>query len=216
VHLAPELDGACAECALPTLFWCCEKEWNRLTDRFESAPRGDVVVYLFARQQDIGCIFGTQLSGYALGCANAILIAGDSGIQETLRHEFAHLFSWRWNVLVPPLLSEGLSVWLQETEWGLPIDSAARLFLGDPRLKLPLLLKSRFFHSEPQRHACYLLAGSFTGFLLRRYGWKPYRKLFRLCDGFGFRAKFQKCFGVTLEQAELNWRKEIPITEILN
>jgi hypothetical protein len=59
------------------------------------------------------------------------------------------------------------------------------------------------------------LAGSFTGFLLRRHGWEAYRRLYRLCDGLRFRAKFEKCFGVTLEKAEWQWRNEMTVPEIL-
>jgi hypothetical protein len=57
--------------------------------------------------------------------------------------------------------------------------------------------------------------GSFTGFLIRRYGWAPYRKLFRRCDGSRFRNKFEKCFGVTLAKAEWQWRTEIMVMDIL-
>ncbi len=44
---------------------------------------------------------------------------------------------------------------------------------------------------------------------LRRYGWKRYRKLYRLCDGIRFAAKFQSCFGISLEKAESQWRNEL-------
>ena len=213
LHYSPELD---AEWNLPTLLQRCQEELDRLTDRFGSPHRGRAVVFLFASYKEIGKIFGAHYGGTALSSANAIVIANDSNIQESMRHEFAHLFSARWSLHAPPLLSEGLSVWLQETTWGHPIDTAARPLLGNRSFKLPLLLKPKFFFAEPQRHTCYVLAGSFTGFLIRRYGWQQYRKLFRLCDGIRFRAKFEKCFGVTLEKAEWQWRNEITIMEVLN
>jgi len=84
----------------------------------------------------------------------------------TLLHELAHLFSTRWNETATPLLSEGLSVWLQEKHFGQPIDPAVRPLLADRRLKLRSLLDRGFFFSEPQRAACYVVAGSFTGFPL--------------------------------------------------
>lgn len=80
----------------------------------------------------------------------------------------------------------------------------------------PLVFLSKSFFAEPQRYSCYVLAGSFTGFLIRRYGWKSYRKLYRLCDGIRFKAKFQKCFGISLEKAEWQWRNEVMVMPILN
>jgi hypothetical protein len=213
LHYAPDLY---AKWNMPTLLQRCQEELDRLTDRFGSSLRGRVVVFLFASSKDIAKIFGPHYGGTALSFANAIVIANDTNIQESMRHEFVHLFSARWNALAPPLLSEGLSVWLQETAWGQPIDKVARPFLGNRSLKLPLLMKPGFFFAEPQRQACYVLAGSFTGFLIRRYGWQPYRKLFRLGDGIRFRAKFEKCFGVALEKAEWQWRNEVIAMEVLN
>src|SRR5208337_906949 len=99
--------------------------------------------------------------GAALSFANSIFIAVDNCVQQSKRHEFAHLFSFRWSLLAPPLLSEGLSVWLQETAWGQPIDTVVRPLLGNQSLRLPSLLQSKFFFAEPHRHACYVLAGSF-------------------------------------------------------
>jgi hypothetical protein len=213
LHFAPELND---KWHMPTLLQRCQEELNLLTERFGSPLRGHVVVFLFAFYRDIGTIFGPRYGGAALSFANAIVIADDNNVQESMRHEFAHLFSARWNLFAPPLLKEGLSVWLQETIWGQSIDNAARLSLGNPSLRIPLLLKPSFFFAEPQRHACYALAGSFTGFLVRRFGWQQYHKFFRHCNGIRFRAKFKKCFGVTLEKAEWQWRNEVNIMPILN
>jgi hypothetical protein len=193
----------------------CEAELDRLTHRFGSPLRGRAVVYLFRSYTSIAKIFGPRYGGAALPLANAIVIAEDNQVVESIRHEFAHLFSARWSEVAPPLLCEGLSVWLQDTTWGQSIDAAARPLLGNPNSKLPLLLKSTFFFSERQRHACYILAGSFTGFLIRRYGWQRFRDLYRKCKGTRFRAKFLKCFGLTLEKAEWQWRNELTVLEVL-
>lgn len=213
LHYAPEIDN---KWDIPTLLLRCQTGLDSLTERFGAPLRGRAVVYLFADHKDIGKIFGANYGGTALSSANAIVVAVNNCFQESMRHEFAHLFSARWSLLAPPLLSEGLSVWLQETAWGHPIDAVVRPLLGNRSLKLPLLLESSFFFAEPHRNSCYVLAGSFTGFLIRRYGWPPYRKLFHLCDGKHFRAKFEKCFGVNLERAEWQWRNEIIVMEILN
>src|SRR6202035_1175241 len=99
---------------------------------------------------------------------------------------------------------------------GRPIDSVARSLLKGRCPGLGQLLSRKFFFSEPQRHCCYVLAGSFTGFLTRRSGCPSYRKLFRVCGGGPFRAKVKKCFGVSLERAESAWRTEFVVVEILN
>jgi hypothetical protein len=193
----------------------CQAELDHLTAQFGSPLPGRAVVFLFSERAQIGKIFGPHYGGTALWCANAIVIADDTNIQESLRHEFAHLFSARWSLVVPPLLSEGLSVWMQETVCGQPIDVAARPLLQNRSLRLSLLLRPRFFFAEPHRPSCYVLAGSFSGFLIRCYGWERYRKLFRLCDGSRFRAQFEKCFGVALETAEWHWRNEAIVKGIL-
>jgi hypothetical protein len=213
LHYAPELDG---QLNMSTLLQRCQEELDYVSDRLAASLRGRLVVYLFATGNDIGKIFGRRFGGAALSAANAIVIPNDCNFQEITRHELIHVFSGRWNAFAPPILSEGLSVWLQETRGGQPIDAAALpLLLGEPDLTLPLLLKPKFFFADQQRHACYILAGSFTGFLLRRHGLKQYRKLFRHCDSARFRPKFEKCFGVTLEVAEQQWRDEIIASEVL-
>lgn len=213
LHYAPGLD---AHGNLAILFQRCRAELDRLTQQFGSPLRGRVIVFLFARHQEIAKIFGPHYGGAALESANAIVIADDSGVPESIRHELAHLYSARWNRAAPPLLNEGLSMWLQETVGTRPIDIAARCFLDDRSLKLVRLLKPTFFFAEPQRHACYVLAGSFTGFLIRRYGWQRYRTLFRHCQGERFHAPFEKCLGIDLETAERQWRNEMMIREALS
>lgn len=213
LHYAPELAN---DSDMTSLLVNCQAEISRLEERFGFRLRGRVVVFLFADYREIAKAFGAGYGGTALSLANAILIAENNWAQEAMRHELTHLFASRWNQLAPPLFNEGLAVWLQQTDCGQPIDKVARAFLRNRHVKLPLLLKSKFFFAEPHRHACYVLAGSFTGFLIRRYGWSQYRKLFRICNGKRYRAKFAKCLGVSLEKAEWQWRNEITVMEILN
>ena len=195
-----------------------QAELDRLAQRFGFALRGRVAVFLFAGHRDIAKVFGARYGGTALRLANAVVIAADDPqMQEALPHELAHLFAARWNVLAPPLLSEGLCTWLQKAEPHEEVDRAARVWLADPSLKLPRLLNPAFFHAGSQRrHACYLLAASFSGYLIRRFGWDGYRRLYRLCRGRNFATKFQKCFGMSLERAEWQWRKEVLVTAVLN
>lgn len=194
----------------------CDKELDNLAGWFGSPLRGRLTIFLFAHWKDISAIFGPGYAGTALFQANAIVVANDNRVPEVLRHELTHLFAFRWSLFAPPLLSEGIAVWLQGCFWGRSIDDEARTLIlrGSPRLSR--LLRSRFFFAEPQRGSCYVLAGSFTGFLIRRYGWDRYRKLYRGCDGFRFAARFQKCFGISLAKADWQWRNEVTLMPILN
>jgi hypothetical protein len=201
---------------LSDLLQSCQKELDNLAGWFGSPLRGRLTVFLFTHWKDISAIFGPGYAGTALFQANAIVLANDNRVPEVLRHELTHLFAFRWSLFAPPLLSEGIAVWLQGCFWGRSIDDEARTLIlrGSPRLSR--LLRSRFFFAEPQRRSCYILAGSFTGFLIRRYGWDRYRKLYRGCDGFRFAARFQKCFGISLAKADWQWRNEVMVMPILN
>lgn len=206
LHYEPELEGGET---ISALLQSCQLELDDLTRWFGFPLRGRVTVYLFARWQNIRAIFGPNYRGTAIFRANAIIIARDNYVPVLMRHELVHLFAARWNIFAPPLLSEGLAVYLQGVIWEQPIGAAVLPLLRQGVPKLPSLLRSKYFFAEPQRRSCYTLAGSFTGFLIRRFGWDRYRRLYRRCDGFRFRAKFRKCIGVSLEEAEWQWRNEV-------
>ncbi len=115
------------------------------------------------------------MGGTALLPANAVVLAADCPLREGLRHELAHLFAFRWNTCAPPLVQEGVAVWLQGTTPGQTditkdTDSVLR-FDTDPSP----MLDPRHFFAPNQVHVSYALAGGFTGFLIRRFGWDHYR-----------------------------------------
>jgi hypothetical protein len=128
-----------------------------------------------------------------------------------------HLFAGRWGWPAPAVNSEGLAVWLQSTESDIPIDTAVLGHLRHRGLRLPAMLKKSFFRDPCREHACYLLAGSFTGFLVRRFGWRTYRRFYRAVVGWGgfYRWVFRRHFGLTLEQAEWQWRNELIVPAII-
>ena len=172
---------------------------------FDISFRRRLVVYLFPSYSSIQQAFQQKIGGTALKQPNAIVITADSNLEEIMRHEITHLYSFHWNRKAPPLLSEGLAVWLQGTNFGMPIDFAARL-VSQHSLSFDQLLKPNFFFSPQYQNACYCLAGSFTGFLIRRYGWNKYRQCYRSA-GIGYlRRKFKKTFGLSLKEAESKWQ----------
>jgi hypothetical protein len=65
-----------------------------------------------------------------------------------------------------------------------------------------------FLERGPRCYSCYLLAGSFTGFLIRHCGWERYRRFYREAKASDFRETFKKCMGLSLEVAESRWRRQ--------
>lgn len=209
LHFDPRLEG---RWDFALLLKRIESVVDDLAFWFDFSLRRRPVVFLFFSRREIGQILGREMGGFALRWPNAIAIANDSNVEEIIRHEIAHLFAFRWNNKAPPLLGEGLATWSQGTYWGKPIDSAAR-FVSHRYLSLHQLLKPSFFFSPEYQDACYRLAGSFSGFLIRRYGWKKYRQCYRTA-GIGYlRRKFKRAFGVSLDEAEMKWQRALAIDE---
>lgn len=98
-------------------------------------------------------------------------------------------------------------------ERGLYVDDVATPLVYATGYKLSSLLKSKFFFKEQHRRHCYLLAGSFTTFLISRYGWKTYRRFYRNSDSVFTRSQFKRYFGLSFEQAEKQWRRKIVFNE---
>jgi hypothetical protein len=208
----PILHGSAS---LAFLQQCCESELDDLTRQFGFRLRRRVTVVLFARHVDLSAIIGREVGGYALVPVSAIFLAADTELAQTLRHELTHFFSARLNASAPLLFTEGLAVWLQSRETNDLIDSAVLPLLRHAGARLSDLLKRKVFLSGKSHHDSYLLAGSFTGFLIRRYGWDAFRRFFRRCNALNFRGYFRKCFGVSLEKAEWQWRTELHVMAVL-
>jgi len=205
LHLDPALADRYDPAALAGQF---ASDLDHLATWFGRPLQGRPTVYLFANAAPIARAFGPWYGGTALPAATAILVTTDR-VRETVRHELAHLFAARWNPYAPPLLAEGLAVWLQGTDRGEPIDAAAWPWINEPGLDLRALLNPPFFFAEAHRHACYPLAGSFTGFLIRRYGRAAYRRLYQKLSTRGFARDFEDTLGVSLAEAERAWRLEV-------
>ena len=69
------------------------------------------------------------------------------------------------------------------------------------------MLKPKFCFAEHQQDSCYALAGSFTGFLIRSFGWTAYKNFYRKVKKSRLPATFRKAFGITIDEADYRWRK---------
>jgi hypothetical protein len=188
----------------------CEQELEWLTKRFEFSLRQPVTVFLMARTRAYQSIFRDHFGGRALPAANVIVLSDESWLlTESIRHELVHLFTASWNEDAPPLLNEGLAVALQGRCDGRLLDHVPNYIFKDRRLKLAAMVDPQYFYEKNRCRGCYALAGSFTGFLLRRFGWSCFRELFIHSTKEGFRAQFKQRLGLALEEAEAAWREEV-------
>lgn len=186
----------------------CTVELDCVSRRFGSILPYRVAVFVFPLE-----LYPNEKDDWKTGMAWSgivILKTGYVGEDAVLRHEYAHLFGFRWNrdlASPPTLLSEGLCVWAQVPA-AARLDEYASNLLSVPELTIGNMLSPEFFHGERERD-CYVLAGSFVGFLIRRHGLDRLRRLYRHCNRVRFEAKFRRCYGVSLEEAEMMWRKEL-------
>jgi len=189
----------------------CERHLKELSAVLGVSFRRKLLVFYFADSKDVSKIFGEHYAGTALPRFGAIVIGHSDYLQDKIRHELTHLLAARWQTGAPPLLEEGLATWLggSGSRWGQSIDSTAQAILLNSPPKLESLLKRRFFFSDANQQRCYTFAASFTGFLIRHYGWEKYQKLYRHSYDVGFRLSFKQLVGVRFETAENLWREEI-------
>jgi hypothetical protein len=205
LHYAPEL----MHDLVPEMLLLRWREELKLLERKFGFRISRVNVFLFSA---VGCvteIFGPPYAGLALPEFRTIVVGDHENVHEHVRHELVHLFAARWNLHAPPLLAEGLAVHLQQQWCGYPIATFVRRFGSRSEWTLCRLLDPRFFFSSEYRHACYMIAGSFTGFLIDEFGWDAYRTLYRWCRPHLMKWAFKSTLGVSFEEAEARWRKRL-------
>lgn len=172
-----------------------------------------VVVFLFARHDVINRLFKFSFGGCALVRADAVIIAADFmqemvNPKELVRHELVHLFAAYCGKEKPCFKDEGLTTWLQGTMDDKPVDfHALAIILGQGCPPALNLLNDRLFMRE--RSDSYVLAGSFTGYLLRRFDKTTYFRYLRLARSKRFTATFLEVFGISVVSAEVEWREQL-------
>ena len=190
-----------------------------LAQRFGFRLRRRLTIVVVPSHQDLTADSLGGLRGTACWApATAVILAFDCSFRDSLRHELTHLFAARWNTYPPPLIQEGLAMWLKDTDPERTNTAEdmrlIRRFNTDPSL----LLDARYFFAPDRLHETYAVAGVFTGFLVRRFGWDRYRKFYRFDskDRWTFRARFKKYYGMSLEEAWLRCHEESVAMASLN
>ena len=190
---------------LTPLLQVVEEDLAELRRQFGRQPRGGVTIFV-ASYKEVSRLYGRDQVGFAL-VPGTIVVADAIDLRETIRHELSHLFLRPWHT---PLLCEGFAMWWQKTRDGVPIDLLALRLLCRQELSLHAMLERTFFQDPSRERDCYLLAGSFTGWLLRRLDWSSYLRFYRTASWRGVRGSLKRHLGLTLEQAEEQWREELP------
>ncbi len=210
VHYNPRLDPF--EVAL--FHAVCEQEIEGLERVFGTRLRAwrlfpsRLRIYLFRSVAGVSRVYGGPCGGFAEWFRWFVVVNADDEWRGLLRHEIAHIFAGRWSQSAPRVLVEGLAVWAQRTKQGWPVDVAARWALPRRADPLDLLLRREWPADPPQLLGrYYVLAGSFTGFLIRRFGLDAYRRFYRgtWTRRSDFARRFERHFGLPLEAAARDW-----------
>jgi hypothetical protein len=207
-------EGLAVAAALPGFLQLCEAERDELEQRFGPRLWRRLHVFVVPALSDLEGIFGKRMGGTVW--MGAIFLAADTMNRRTLRHELGHVFSLRCNPAAPPIMAEGLSTWLQEDDEGRMVDSETCRICLSSIPDLEKLLDRRYFFAESHQHNCYVLSGSFTGFLIRRHGWDRYLQFYRKTEPTRFESRFRKFFGFSLMEAQRRWLDEILAMASLN
>jgi Tetratricopeptide repeat len=193
------------------LLQSCEAAVTEFSETFGFRLKRRVFVFLFAQCADIRQVFGRPFGGFAMTGGEAVVLAPDSvgTLNEIFRHELTHLFSFRWNRAQLPFNHEGLATYLMKCVEDKPIDYYALVHvLADSYFPIVMQVPSRFFNTANKPNF-YITAGSFTGFLIRTFGWETYRKFFCRANEGNYEAVFEKDFGMGMLAAERRWRFEL-------
>jgi hypothetical protein len=174
--------------------------------------RRKVYVYVVPKGEEVRPYLCNGVGGRALFQLLAVIVRHEGGpreLDEILKHELVHLFAGRWNPFAAPFFREGLATWLQDSTGGIPIDRVAAGLLQSNPCPLRPYLHPKLFHQERYPRAMYVLAGSFTGFLVWRFGWDPYEGFYRSFSKRRFDALFTRHFGMPFEAVEEAWRQKL-------
>jgi hypothetical protein len=176
-------------------------------------PHGLTVV-VYPTHGDLSADFGRSLTGTLLPEASAVFLSVQGNLTWDLRYYLIRLLASRCNADPPWLLDCGLMTWMHATTDLLPIEERAARLVRQPGSGLAPLLEDSGFDPRANEFHGTILAGGFTGFLIRKFGWHRYLDCYRKANPSNFRQLFEKQFGMSLEWAWQMWRESPPTNDL--
>jgi hypothetical protein len=164
--------------------------------------------YLFRVAEELTALRGHPVGGFAMGQIGGIVLWTGWTMAEAFRHEFAHLFAAKANLAWrSEVVEEGLAVWAQRTHQGHAVHAAARKWLTRAVIAKEALPVRWEFKADPLTERNYVMAGSFAGYLIGRFGWPAYWRFCRRVTGGEpeFRRRFRRHFGLSFGAARDDW-----------
>lgn len=151
-----------------------------------------------------------EFGGRAYQSTTAIEVVYEGNLeraQRVMRHEFAHLITARWCDAAPALFKEGIAEATEYCDDALTLHRDALYYLyAYPNYPLVALLEDTRFYAHEWRYATYAWAGSFTWYLLERFGLARFRRFYHRLAHQSVEAAFHAEFAMSFGQAELLWR----------
>jgi hypothetical protein len=185
---------------------------DELSSLFGFGLRRKLVVFVFLNARALSPFLGRPSQGAAFIGADALaLIAQPRGasLPAILRHELTHLFAAYLNSASPGINQEGVAMAIESLFSGMPLDDLARAaVLSEPDLSLAKLLRFKSTNIESgDKH--YVVFGSFTLYLIRRYGWQQYLSYYSLGRGDDCEKALSQVFCSSIGALEADWRASL-------
>ncbi len=188
----------------------------REAEQFLQTPLEDrqraVVILQDSSMERLNRLWDNRFSygGWAHTLAESVFVVYYGDIEQayrTLLHEWTHLITARWNEDAPALFKEGAAVATQYHDEPLQAHARALYYLNYfHKCSLLYFVDSERFYDPDWKHATYAWAGSFTLYLLERFGLPRFRRFFHRLATQSPDEAFQAEFEMSLGQAELLWR----------
>lgn len=164
------------------------------------AFKTDIIIY--HSEDQIKRALGFVVQGFAISEYKVLVFVHNERYKLAARHELAHYYAFHlWGKGADNGFSEGIAVYLDKTWSSHPIDQLSKHLKNEKRLiRIPNLLKD-FFKFDAM--IAYPQIGSFTAFLLDRYGKEKLYQIWQ--QGFKDAKKIYGCNLVKLEEQWLVW-----------
>ena len=184
-----------AEAYLQTTLTGTMRSVHITTRELESTLRGNRIEYSGTAHREAESIF-------------VVYNPDTDALYRTLLHEWAHVITARWHEDEPALFLEGIAVATAHHTEPIRAHAAALYFLHYfPSRPLAFLLDRTGFYDPQWQYAHYAWAGSFTLYLIERFGMARFREFYTHCRQREEDRAFQQVFGMSMGQAEMLWRE---------